>query len=270
MKADKLFNVTGNVAVVTGAASGIGLSMAEVMAENGATVAMLDNNADWLKEHSERLKKAGFAVEPHLVDVTDLDLLRNTIDAVQKKHGRLDAVFANAGASTGPGPGSAAGREIGQIQNVSLESWERGLRLNQTSVFVTMQTAAAHMKKQKSGRIIVTASIAGLRAEFIVGYGYVATKAAVINLVRQAALELAPFNVMVNAICPGVFKTNIGGGRAWRDPEAAKEFSKGIPMGRMASTEEMKGLALYLASPASSYMTGAIIPIDGGITAGAI
>jgi NAD(P)-dependent dehydrogenase (short-subunit alcohol dehydrogenase family) len=268
MKADKLFNVSGHVTFVTGAASGIGLAMAEVMAENGARVTMADVNVDGLREHGDRLRKAGFAVETVALDVTDLDKLRATIDGVAKKHSQLDVVFANAGASTGPGPGSAAGKGTGEIDNVTMESWEKALRLNQTSVFATMQGAAAQMKKQKSGRIIVTASIAGLRSEIIVGYGYTATKAAIINIVRHAALELGPYNICVNAICPGVFKTNIGGGRAWRDPVAAKEFSAGIPLGRMAETDEMKGLALYLASPASSYLTGAIIPIDGGITAG--
>ena len=101
----------------------------------------------------------------------------------------------------------------------------------------------------------------------LVGYGYAATKAAVVNLVRQAAMEFAPKGVRINGIAPGPFRTNIGGGRI-RDPEVEKAFIDMVPMGRIAEPEEIKGLALYLASDASSYVTGTTIPIDGGITAG--
>jgi NAD(P)-dependent dehydrogenase (short-subunit alcohol dehydrogenase family) len=123
------------------------------------------------------------------------------------------------------------------------------------------------MKKQGSGRIVVTSSIAGLRAEPPCGYAYVATKAAVINLVRQAALELAPFNVLVNGIAPGPFLTNIAGGRLRREPERHAEFAASVALKRLAQPDEIKGLALLLASPAGSFITGVVIPIDGGSTA---
>ncbi|MCC6474502.1 MAG: SDR family oxidoreductase, partial [Burkholderiales bacterium] len=112
------------------------------------------------------------------------------------------------------------------------------------------------------------ASIAGLRADRLVGYAYAATKAALVNLVRQAALELAPYNVMVNAIAPGPFLTNIADGRLHREPEAVKAFEATVPLGRLAQPREIQGLALLLASPASSFITGAVIPIDGGSSAG--
>jgi len=124
------------------------------------------------------------------------------------------------------------------------------------------------MKRQRSGRIIVTSSIAGLGAERMVGYGYAATKAAIINLVRQAALELAPYNVLINAIAPGPFLTNIAGGRLHRDAEVVRQFEAMVPLGRLGRTEQLKGLALLLASPASSFITGTVIPIDGGARAG--
>ena len=158
--------------------------------------------------------------------------------------------------------------EAGQIANISPELWQRVLDVNLTSVLMTIQAAAVHMKRRKSGRIIVTASIAGLRADPMVGYAYAATKAAVLNVVRQAAMELASFNVLVNAIAPGPFLTNIAGGRLHREPEVVKEFAGMVPLGRLAQPDEIKGLALYLASPASSYMTGTVIPIDGGASAG--
>jgi len=264
MRAEALFDVRGHVAIVTGAASGLGLAMAEVMAENGAIVAMLDIDAVGLDAAVTRLKEAGHAVEAIGLDVGDTARLRATIDAVAEKHGRLDVVFANAGIS--------AGRSFqfpeGEIDAVDIEKWQQVLQVNLTSVFVTLQAAAERMKAQRSGRIIVTSSIGGIRAERMVGYAYAATKAAVNNLVRQAALELAPYNVLVNAIAPGPFLTNIAGGRLHREPETVQKFADMVPLGRIARPDELKGLALLLASPASSFITGAVIPIDGGVTAG--
>jgi NAD(P)-dependent dehydrogenase (short-subunit alcohol dehydrogenase family) len=122
------------------------------------------------------------------------------------------------------------------------------------------------MKRQKSGRIVVTSSVAGLRAEPVVCYGYVASKAALLNLVRQASLELAPYGVHVNAICPGPFKgTRIGGGVTENpDAETERMWTTTIPLRRMAEPAELKGLVLLLASPASSFITGSAFVIDGG------
>jgi NAD(P)-dependent dehydrogenase (short-subunit alcohol dehydrogenase family) len=264
MKAETLFDVRGRVTVVTGAASGLGLAMAEVMAENGAVVAMLDIDGVGLEAVVARLRQAGHSVEGIALDVADTVTLRQAIDGIAQKHSRLDVVFANAGIS--------AGRSFefpeGEVDAVDMARWQKVLQVNLTSVFVTLQAAAARMKAQRSGRIIVTSSIAGIRAERMVGYAYAATKAAVNNLVRQAALELAPYNVMVNAIAPGPFFTNIAGGRLHREPEFVQKFAAMVPLGRIANPDELKGLALLLASPASSFITGTVIPIDGGITAG--
>jgi NAD(P)-dependent dehydrogenase (short-subunit alcohol dehydrogenase family) len=264
MKAEALFDVRGRVTVVTGAASGLGLAMAEVMAENGAVVAMIDIDAAGLEAATKRLAEAGHAVEPIVLDVGESERLSAAIHGVAEKHGRLDVVFANAGISAGPGFWLPAG----QIDAVDMANWERVLKVNLTSVLVTVKSAAERMKKQRSGRIIVTSSISGSRGERAVGYPYVAAKAAVNNLVRQAALELAPYGVVVNAIAPGPFLTNIAGGRLHREPEIVRMFTSMVPMGRIGKPDELKGLALLLASPASSFITGAVIPIDGGVTAG--
>jgi len=263
MKAAALFDVRDHVAFVTGAASGLGLAMAEVMADNGAHVVLTDINPVTLAEHTERLTAAGGSVEAIELDVADLEALRGAIDGTAHKHGRLDAVFANAGISAGPGYKTDAG----QINAVDPALWDKVVHTNLTSVFATVQAAAAPMKKQRSGRIVVTSSIAGLKSEHMVGYGYAATKAAVINLVRQAAMELAPYNVTINAIAPGPFMTNIGNGRL-ADPDVVKGFTDIVPMGRIADPSELQGLALLLASPAGSFITGTAIPIDGGCTAG--
>ncbi|MGH7090054.1 MAG: SDR family NAD(P)-dependent oxidoreductase [Stellaceae bacterium] len=265
MKAETLFEVRDRVAIVTGAASGLGLAMAEVMAANGARVTLADIDTAGLARAVERLSRDGGEVAAEVVDVADLARLRAMIDAVAARHsGRLDVVFANCGISAGPGLLVPEGR----MPALDMEKWNAVLHVNLTSVFETLRAAARHMQRQKSGRIIVTASIAGLRAERMVGYAYTATKAALINLVRQAALELAPDNVLINAIAPGPFLTNIAGGRLHRDPDVVRQFEQMVPLGRLARPDEIKGLALLLASPASSYITGTVIPIDGGAMAG--
>jgi NAD(P)-dependent dehydrogenase (short-subunit alcohol dehydrogenase family) len=265
MKMEQLFDVTGNVSLVTGAGSGIGLAMAEVMADNGARVVMVDIDADRLDAAVKRMQEANLAVEAAVADVADSNRLREVIEATARKYGRLDSVFANAGISAGPG---FAMTPKGQIDAIDISLWEKVLQINLTGVLVTMAAAAAQMKRQRRGRIIVTSSSAGLMAEPLVGYGYVATKAAITNLVRQAALELAPHNVIVNAICPAAFITNIAGGLMFHDPVAKGKMEERVALHRLAKTDEIKGLALLLASPASSFITGAAIPIDGGLTAG--
>lgn len=259
MKASQLFDVSGYVAIVTGAASGLGLAMAEVMAENGATVVLTDIDGSSLAAATKRLADRGGAVHSEILDVSDRDAVARCVAATARKFGRLDVAFANAGISAGPGSG--------QMENVTWSKWDSVLDINLTGVFATMLSASKIMKPQRNGRIIVTASIAGVRGEEMVGYAYAATKAAVCNLVRQAAIELGPHNVLVNAIAPGPFRTNIADGRLHRDPEVEKAFARECPLGRIAEVDEIKGLALLLASPASSYINGSVIPIDGGALA---
>jgi len=235
-----------------------------VLAENGARVVLSDIDAEGARRESARLCAAGHAIEAATLDVANLAAIRAAIDDAVAKHGRLDICFANAGISAGPGPLFAA---AGKIANVSLDDFARVVHINLTSVFATVQAAAIHMQRQRGGRIIVTASISGMRSEPVSGYAYVATKAALINLVRHAATELALDNVLINAIAPGPFYTNIADGRLRRDPEMVKLFEEAVPLHRIAQPSEIKGLALFLASDASSYVTGTVIPIDGGATA---
>lgn len=258
----EMFALGGRVAAVTGAASGLGLAMAEALASAGATVVLLDIDQAGLASASEMIRSAGGRAETAVLDVSDREAIRATIDSIAARHGRLDAVIANAGVTAGPGYRT----EIGQINAVRDEQWDQVLSINLTGVFVTIQAAAAHMKRQRSGRIVAVSSVAGLKSEIMCGYAYTATKAAVVNLVRQAAMELAPYDVMVNGIAPGPFRTNIAGGRI-RNAEVEAEFASMVPLGRIASPEEIKGLAILLCSPASSFMTGTTIPIDGGIMA---
>jgi NAD(P)-dependent dehydrogenase (short-subunit alcohol dehydrogenase family) len=264
MKQSALFDIKGHVAFVTGAASGLGRAYAEVMAENGARTVLADMDAAGLEKVCATLKAAGCDVEQAVLDIGDSEALRAAIDGTAARHGRLDIMFANAGGSAGPGFELVP---TGSIDQTDLAAFDRSMQINLRATFLTIRLAAAHMKKQKRGSIIATTSIAGTRAEPLVGYGYVAAKAAINNVVRHAAVDLAPHNVRVNAIAPGPFLTNIAGGRLHREPEAVKKFTAMIPMGRIAQPDEIKGLALLLASPAGSFITGTVIPIDGGTTA---
>jgi NAD(P)-dependent dehydrogenase (short-subunit alcohol dehydrogenase family) len=246
------FDVSGARVVVTGAASGLGLAMAEVMADGGARVTLADLDADGLASAAERLDARSFQL-----DVSDPEAVRRVFDEVVAEQGGVDVAFANAGISLEPGVVD----ERGGLEALDVETWRKVLGVNLDGVVFTMREAARHMKKQGSGKIVVTASTAGFGTDPMVGYSYSATKAAVIILVRQAALELARHGVHVNAIAPGPFRTNIGGDAAPIPPEAWEDI---VAIGRMAEPDELKGVALLLASPASSFMTGAVIPVDGG------
>jgi NAD(P)-dependent dehydrogenase (short-subunit alcohol dehydrogenase family) len=249
-----LFDVGGKSVVVTGAASGLGFAMAEVMADAGARVTLADLDGPGLEEAAGRLSGD---VRTFQLDVSDADAVARLFDDVVEANGQVDVAFANAGISTEPGVLD----ERGGLGNFDRGIWDAVLGVNLNGVLFTMREAAARMKEQGSGRIIVTASTAGFGTDPFVGYSYSATKAAVIILVRQAALELAKHGVHVNAIAPGPFRTNIGTDAA-PIPEEAWEAI--VALGRMAEPDELKGVALLLASPASSFMTGAIVPVDGG------
>lgn len=266
LSATRMFDLSGQVIIVTGAASGLGLAIAEVLNVNGARVTLIDIDSRHLHESAALWTQRGLPVEAVVLDVTDSQALGNAIDGVVTRYGRLDAVFANAGISAGPGFGTDAGQASGCLERIDLTSWDRVLAVNLTAVMQTMQAAAVHMKRSGAGRIIVTASIAGVRAEPFVGYAYAAAKAGVINLVRQAAVELAPHGVLVNAIAPGFMHTDIGGGRL-HDAAVRNQLAAQVPLGRVAEADEIQGLALFLASAASSYLSGVVIPVDGGVLA---
>jgi len=260
---ERVFDVRGLRVVVTGAASGLGLAMAEILSECGARVTLADVDAERLEASTRRLAARGGAVRSFAVDVSNEAQVEGLIDDVVAAEGGLDAVFANAGLAAVPGHAVEGGQ---QLQTVERADWDRVLGVNLNGVLFTMKHAAEVMKRQRSGRIVVTSSAAGLRPEPVVCYGYTASKAAVLNVVRQAALELAPYGVLVNAICPGPFKgTRIGGGVTENpDPETERMWATTVPLGRMAEPDELKGLVLLLASPASSFMTGAAYLVDGG------
>ena len=259
----KLFDVRGTRVVVTGAAAGLGFAMAEVLAECGARVTLADIDEERLEAAAARLAERGCDARGVVTDVRDEGAVDALVDGVVAEQGGVDVVFANAGLASVPGFRVDGGQTLATLER---SDWDTVLDVNLNGVIHTMRSAARAMTQQGSGRIVVTASNAGLRVEPLVCYGYAASKAAVIHVVRQAALELAPHGVLVNAICPGPFYgTLIGGGVTENPSEEMKEMWKTlIPLGRMAHPDELKGLVVLLASPASSFMTGAAFVVDGG------
>lgn len=266
LSAQSVFDVSGQSFVVTGAASGLGAAMSEVLSANGAHVLLMDSDVQALTAVHERLSVTGGRVQSQVVDVSNAQALQKHVaDFVASRQG-LDGLFANAGISGGPGFGTAAGAVTGGLEAQSPQDWERIFRINLHGVVASMQSAVSVMKLQKRGSLVLTASIAGVKAEPFVSYAYATVKSAVIQLMRQSALELAPFGVRVNAIAPGFITTNIAGGRL-HDSATALSLQSKIPLGRLGSASELHGVTLLLASQASSYITGALIPVDGGVLA---
>lgn len=259
----RLFDVRGTRVVVTGAVSGLGFAFAEVLADCGARVTLADIDAELLAHATQALTDKGGDARSFVVDVSDAERVQALFDDTVEAQGGVDVVFANAEIAASPGFAVEGGQTLDSIER---STWDRVLSVNLNGILFTMSSAAAVMKRQGAGRIIVTSSIAGLRPEPKVCYGYVAGKAAIISMVRQAAVELAPHGVLVNAICPGPFMgTRIGGGVTLDPDEETKAMWVDlIPLGRVAEPEEIKGLTLLLASPASSFMTGTAHVIDGG------
>ena len=269
MKIADLFRVESYGVVVTGGASGIGLGYAEALAANGARVTLVDVHAPRVKSETERLQGAGLDVRGQAVDVTDHKALDAILDEAARVYGRLDVVFANAGIDPGAGfiggwPGSERPRVLeGAFENYTDERWNRLIEVNLNGVFATVRAAVRHMKPRRSGRIIITTSLASTRIEPAIGAAYMTAKAGIKNLMRSVALELAAYNITVNAIAPGYIVTNIGDGHA-HNPAEQKAVARTIPMHRVGFPVDMQGLALFLASHASDYITGQEIIVDGG------
>jgi NAD(P)-dependent dehydrogenase (short-subunit alcohol dehydrogenase family) len=263
------FDVSGFGVIVTGGASGLGLAYGEVLAAHGARVTLIDLDADGVAEQAARLAGEGHDVRSAVADVTDHATLDRAIDEAAETYGRLDVAFANAGIDPGPGPvGAWAGGERprieeGALENYTDERWNRVIDINLNGVFATARAAARHMRPRRFGRIIVTTSLAATKVEPAIGAAYMATKAGAKHFVHCIALELAADGITCNAIAPGFFVTNIGGGHA-HNPDLQAALAKEIPVGRVAQPDDIKPLALFLASPASEYITGVEVLIDGG------
>ncbi len=273
MNISSRFDVSGFGTIVTGGASGLGLAYGEVLAAHGARVTLIDVDEGAIAEQVSRLQAEGLDVRGAVADVTDHAALDRAIDEAAAEYGRLDVAFANAGIDSGAGfVGGWAGGERPRVPEGALERyedsrWERVIDINLNGIFATARAAARHMRSRGFGRIVVTTSVAATKVEPVIGSAYMAAKAGARHLTHCLALELAADGITANAIAPGFFVTNIGGGHA-HAAEVQAAVSKDIPMHRVGWPEDIKGLALFLASPASEYITGQEIIIDGGWSLG--
>jgi len=256
-------DLTDRHVVVTGAASGLGLAMCHGLLEFGAHVTAIDLDGGVLEAAASDLAtESRFALR--VCDVSDREAITTVITQRATEHGRLDATFANAGIAGGP----SLEFDEGRIYDLDWKIFDNALAVNLQGALATIRAAAIAMRPHKRGSIVATLSTAGLRGESMVGYGYNASKAALTNLVREAAIDLARDGIRVNGIAPGPIRNTRIGGSGPAPTEIVEKWSSTVPMGRMGWPNEIQGLANLLASDASSFMTGAVYAVDGGATAG--
>lgn len=278
MKTLDQFDVKGRSALITGAASGLGLAYAEAMAEAGARVTLTDIDAEGAAREAQRLSAEGYEARFGVCDVSQLDQVAKVFDDHVAAYGGCDIAFANAGLDVGNGFWTPEGARNpdGQIDVYDPDRWYKSIGINLNGVFHTVREAARVMKAnegrggRRGGSIVITSSNAAEVNEAIVGVPYMAAKAGVKHFMRHSAYELAAYGIRVNAIAPGPFVTNIGDGWVKKNPAAKKAWDELVPVGRMAETYQVKPLALLLASDAGSYITGAHVMIDGGMQLGPI
>lgn len=248
------FDLTGKVAIITGASSGLGAQFARALAQRGADVVLLARRLEKLNGVAEEIKNFGHEVLPIVCDVTKKDDIKNAVDKTVEKFGKIDILINNAGTC-----------DIVPTAELTEESWHKVVDVNLEAVVFMTKYVVPHMIAQNYGRIISISSMYGLRAS-VTGpiAGYWASKGAIPQLTRGWAWEFAPHNITVNAIAPGFFLTELMPG----DESAYAQLTEAlIPLKRIARPEEMDGLVTLLASDGASYITGQTIAIDGGKTA---
>jgi gluconate 5-dehydrogenase len=261
MSETNLFTLTGKVSLVTGAGSGLGRVFCEAMAEHGSDVVCSDINEAWAKETADMIANYGVKTAVVKADVSKQDEVKALFRKVDQEFGKLDILFNNAGIAT----------KGVRIHEMRLEDWNRVIGVNLTGVFLCMQEGIKLMLRQKSGSIINIASILGLVAvdpDILAIQHYIASKHGVIGITKTAAVQYGPDNIRVNAIAPGFYAgTKLGDVEERTEEEAQAMAEKVIsltPLKRFGQPEEIKGLAVLLASDASSFITGATYVTDGG------
>jgi gluconate 5-dehydrogenase len=251
------FRLDGKRALITGGSRGLGRAMAQAFAEAGADLILVGSNPENLERAGSELKPLGRHVDLVVADLFSPEGTQAMCQRVLSDHGPIQILVNNVGGR----------RENVAIEATPLESWQRLIDLNLTSMFVCTKMIGGAMQERRSGRVINIGSICGqIATRGIHGRHYETAKAAVVGLTRSVAADWAMQGVTVNAIAPGGFMTDAN--RRWirEKPEMIQQFVSQIPMGRLGEPSEIGPLALYLASDASSYMTGSVLVIDGGYT----
>jgi NAD(P)-dependent dehydrogenase (short-subunit alcohol dehydrogenase family) len=248
--------LSGKVAFVTGAASGIGRAAAIAFAQAGADAALIDVNQEGLKETAEQVQRIGRRPLVLPADVSSDQETRRAVEDTVKGLGRLDCAFNNAGIE---------GKNA-KTAELAVEDWDRVIAVNLRSIFLSMRYEIPHMLQQGGGAIVNCASVAGL-----VGFAglpaYTASKHAVVGLTKTAALEYATQNIRINAVAPGVIDTPMIERFTGGTPEGRKAMVDMEPIGRMAKPEEVANAVVWLCSDAASYVLGYTLAVDGGFVA---
>ncbi len=247
------YDFAGQVALVTGASSGMGLATARAFAEAGAAVVLADINEPALRRASETLNAAGHQTIAVTCDVTDEAQAAATVARAVTEFGRLDMAYNNAGI-LGP---------MGDVTDETADAFDQVNAVNLRGIWTCMKHELLHMRSRGSGAIVNCSSLGGL-----VGLpgraAYHASKHGVIGLTKSAALDYAAKGIRVNAVCPGCIDTPMGDAI---DPAAMKEFLRDQPIGRMGRAEEVAAAVLWLCSPGASFVLGVALPVDGGFVA---
>ncbi|KAM3093580.1 SDR family oxidoreductase [Phormidesmis sp. 146-35] len=251
--------LTGKVAVITGAGSGIGKAAALLLSQEGAVVGAIDRTPEDSQQTIDEIQKLGGKAITTIADISQPDQVKQAIDKIAQEFGKIDIVFANAGIN---GVWAA-------IEELSPEEWDKTLNINLKGTFLTVKYAVPYLKQQ-GGSIIVTASVNGTRIFSNTGAtAYSCSKAGQVAFTKMVALELARYKIRVNVICPGAIETEISNNTEQRNLESIKEpveFPEGkIPLtdGEPGTSEQVAQLVLFLASNASSHISGTEIWIDG-------
>ena len=249
-------SLEGRVSVVTGGATGLGLQMATGLAEAGSNVVICSRKLENCEQAAAGIEKLGVKALALAADITKPDQVETVKDATLKKFGRVDVLVNNAGRAW-----------VAPPEEMPLARWQEVMDLNTTAPFICAQIFGREMIKAKKGSIINIASIAGLRGRDPKAYDsvvYATSKGALVNFTRDLAVKWARHDIRVNAICPGFFVTPLNQKLYARNKE---NIDRRIPLGRIGGPDDLKGIAVLLASDASNYMTGTIIPVDGGTIA---
>jgi len=250
------FDLTGQVVVVTGASTGLGLQMAKAFANQGANLVLLARRMNLLEENARSIKEEfGVDVLPFACDITDTDWVKDAVKATLEKFGRVDVLVNNAGTGA-----------VDDAEHITDEQFKKELDIDLFGTFVCSREFGKEMIKAHYGRIINIASMYGLVGNMIAGSApYHAAKGGVVNLTRALAAEWGKYGITVNSICPGYFYTDLT--TATLDSEYFQSIAKrSIPLERYGREGELDTCALFLASPASTYVNGQNIAVDGGYT----
>jgi len=250
------FDLKGHVAVVTGASTGLGLQMAKAFASQGANLVLLARRMNLLEENAKAItEEYGVEVLPFACDITKTEMVEAAVKATMEKFGRVDILVNNAGTGA-----------VGPAEEITDDQFKHEMNIDLFGTFVCAREFGKEMLKAKYGRIINIASMYGLVGNMIVGSApYHAAKGGVVNFTRALAAEWGKFGVTVNSICPGYFYTDLT--TETLDSDYFQAIAKrSIPLERYGRSGELDTCALFLASPASTYVTGQNIAVDGGYT----